>query len=316
MTAFKTMAAAAAGAAAPMADRWVGPALCWLAMATVGTSVIASKLIGNAVEPFLATALRHALALPVLAALWFILRLALPRPSLRDALVLLAQAAAGSVGYSVLLIHGTRLASAADASVVAGTLPAVAAAFSVLFLGERPRARMLAALVCATAGVVLLVLGGAPGSALAPGAAHAGGRWLGIGLVLAAVGCEALFILGQKRLARPLHPVVMSTLMCAGGMVLSAAAAMPAGRLTSSRFTPEALAAIAWYAWVPTVMGFLLWYAGANRSSASQAALATVCLPLTAFLLAVMFLGEPVRPAQWAGLGVVVAAVVLAARSR
>jgi drug/metabolite transporter (DMT)-like permease len=298
------------------ADRWAGPVLCWLAMATVGTSVIASKLIGNAVEPFLATALRHALALPVLVALWAALRVPLPRLSPREALLVLAQAAAGSVGYSVLLIHGTRLASAADASVVAGTLPAVAAAFSVLFLGERPSARMLAALLCATAGVLLLVIGGAPGSALRPAASGAVGRGLGITLVLAAVGCEALFILGQKRLAVPLHPVVMSSLMCAGGMALSAAAAVPASRFTSSRFTPEALAAIAWYAWVPTVIGFLLWYAGANRSSGSQAALATVCLPLTAFLLALGFLGEPARPAQWAGLVVVVAAVVLAARSR
>jgi drug/metabolite transporter (DMT)-like permease len=312
MTALKTMAAAAADAAAPTSHRWAGPTLCWLAMATVGTSVIASKLIGSAVEPFVATALRHALALPVLAALWLVLRLPLPRLSLRDALLLLAQAAAGSVGYSVLLIHGTRLASAADASVVAGTLPAVAAAFSVLFLGERPSARMLAALVCATAGVVLLVIGGAPQA----DTANATSRWLGIALVLAAVGCEALFILGQKRLALPLHPVVMSTLMCAGGMVLSAAAAVPAGLLTSSRFTPEALAAIAWYAWVPTVMGFLLWYAGANRSSGSQAALATAGLPLTAFVLAVLFLGEAVHSAQWAGLVVVLAAVVLAARSR
>ena len=296
-----------------MGDRWNGPALCWLAMATVGTSVVASKLIGNAVEPFLATALRHALALPVLAATWAVLRLPLPRLSLRDALVLLAQAAAGSVGYCVLLIHGTRLTSAADASVVAGTLPAVAAAFSVLFLGERLRARMVAALVCATVGIVVLGLGGAPGSAMEPGIADGPARMFGIGLVLAAVACEAFFILGQKRLALPLHPVVMSTLMCAGGMGLSAAAAVPASAFMSSHLTPDALSAIAWYAWVPTVLGFLLWYAGANRSTGSQAALATVCLPLTAFLLAVLFLGESARPAQWVGLAAVVAAVMLAA---
>jgi drug/metabolite transporter (DMT)-like permease len=315
MTAFKTPSVPAAGPT-PKVGGWTGPALCWLAMATVGTSVVASKMIGNAVEPFLATALRHALALPVLATIWVVLRLQWPRLSLRDALVLLAQAAAGSVGYSVLLIHGTRLTSAADASVVAGTLPAVAAAFSVLFLGERLRARMVAALACATAGVVMLALGGAPADALDPSLANGTARVLGIGLVLAAVGCEALFILGQKRLANPLHPVVMSTLMCAGGMSLSAVAAVPASAFMGSHFTPEALSAIAWYAWVPTVVGFLLWYAGANRSSGSQAALATVCLPLTAFLLAVLFLGEPARPAQWAGLAVVVAAVVLAARAR
>jgi drug/metabolite transporter (DMT)-like permease len=314
MKVFKTPAVASADTVS-MGVRLTGPALCWAAMATVGTSVVASKLIGNAVEPFLATALRHALALPVLAAIWVALRLPFPRLSPRDGLVLLGQAAAGSVGYSVLLIHGTRLTSAADASVLAGTLPAVAAAFSVLFLGERLRARMVAAVACATAGIVMLALGGAPGVGPEPALANGPARMLGIGLVLAAVGCEALFILGQKRLAMPLHPVVMSTLMCAGGMSLSAAAAVPASALMGSHFTTEALSAIAWYAWVPTVMGFLLWYAGANRSSGSEAALATVCLPLTAFLLAVLFLGEPVRAAQWAGLAVVVAAVVLAVRA-
>ena len=49
-------------------DLW-GPVLCGAAMATVGTSVVASKLIGMQVEPFAATALRHLLALPVLALL-------------------------------------------------------------------------------------------------------------------------------------------------------------------------------------------------------------------------------------------------------
>ena len=280
-------------------------------MVTVGTSVIASKVIGADVEPFLATALRHALALPVLIAMWAAMRLPQPVPKRRDMLLLAAQAAAGSVGYAVLLIHGTRLASAADAGVVAGTLPAMAALFSIVFLRERPTRRVLVAIACATVGVMLLAWGEPQLDATAAGPAA---KLTGILLVLAAVACEAFFILGQKRLSAPLHPVAMSTLMCAGGLVLSAVPALMLWPSHASTFTASALAGIAWYAWVPTVIGFLLWHAGANRSTGSQAALATVCLPITALLLAAAFLGESIQAWQWAGLGAVMAAVTLASR--
>jgi len=287
-----------------------GPLLCGLAMATVGTSVIASKLIGADVEPFLATAVRHALALPVLAALALAMRAPWPRFGWRDALLLLAQAAAGSVGYTVLLIHGTRLARAADAGVVAGTLPVVAALFSMVVLRERPGARMLIAVACASAGVAML--------GLAPSDAAGTATWTraqGIALVLGAVACEVLFILGQKRLAIPVHPVVMSLLMCAGGLLLSALPAIGLAGHAPSRFTWSALAAIAWYAWVPTVLGFVLWYAGAARSSGTQAAVATVWLPITAVVGSAIVLGESIRVWQWVGLLAVLLAVVTAARS-
>ena len=137
-------------------------------MATVGTSVVASKLIGTSIEPFLATTLRHLLALPVLALLCLALRPAWPRPGLRDATILLLQAAAGSVGYTVLLIAGTAWASAADAGIVAGTLPAMAALFAVVALGERPGACRLAGIALATLGVVILGVDGAVAGDVAP----------------------------------------------------------------------------------------------------------------------------------------------------
>lgn len=141
-----------------------GPVLCAAAMATVGTSVVTSKLIGTHVEPFAATALRHLLALPVLALLCWLFQPDWNRPNRRDALILLLQAASGSVGYTVLLIAGTSMASAADAGVVAGTLPAMSALFACLFLGERPRMLALMGIALATAGVMVL--------AIAHGSAH------------------------------------------------------------------------------------------------------------------------------------------------
>ncbi len=286
-------------------------------MATVGTSVIASKLIGAQLEPFAATALRHLLALPVLALLCGLFKPAWPRPSRRDALILLVQAASGSVGYTVLLIAGTAMSSAADAGVVAGTLPAMAALFAVFILGERPGPLAILGIALATAGVLLLSAGG--------GSEHTAPlprRSLGIALVTAAVACEVIFILGQRRLHAPIEPLAMATLMSAGGLLLSLPAAAVVWAMGWSAVSVgttglgAALAAIAWYAWVPTVLGFWLWYAGARRATATQAAASTAWLPIVAVVGAAVVLGETLTALQLAALALVLAGVLVGSIKR
>lgn len=274
--------------------------------------MVASKLIGVQIEPFAATALRHALALPVLMLLGWIFRPTWPRPNRRETLILLLQAASGSVGYTVLLIAGTSMASAADAGVVAGTLPAMATLFAILILGERPGPLALIGIALATVGVLLLSMDGGSGySAPSPN------RRLGIVLVAAAVACEVIFILGQRRLLTPVEPLAMATLMSAGGLLLSLPAAGLAWALGSSQEGVDsaklwaALAAVAWYAWVPTVMGFWLWYAGARCATATQAAASTAWLPLVAVTGAAAVLGESLTHAQMAALALVLMGVLV-----
>ncbi|EJE54263.1 DMT(drug/metabolite transporter) superfamily permease [Acidovorax sp. CF316] len=290
-----------------MSESWKGPLLCSLAMVLVGSTVVVSKPIAQDIEPFAATVLRHALALPVFLVLMRWSGQQLPRVGRRDALLLTVQAAAGSVGYSVLLILGVALASAADAGIVAGTLPAAAALFSALLLGERPGHRLVLSIALATAGVMAV--------AMAPDGAAQGGastRLAGIALVLAAVACEAVFILANKRLSQPIPALALSTLMSGGGLLLSVLPAWLVAQASPSSFTAAALAGVLYYAWVPTVGGFLLWYAGSARTSGVRASLATVWLPVSALLLSVVFLGESIRSWQWLGLGCVVAALLLA----
>lgn len=286
-------------------------------MATVGTSVVASKLIGASLEPFAATALRHALALPVLLLLGARFRPAWVRPCRRDALILLLQAAAGSVGYTVLLIAGTTMASAADAGVVAGTLPAMAALFAILGLGERPGRRAIAGIALATAGVLLLS-GSDTGIRDTP-MPH---RTLGILLVAGAVACEVVFILGQGRLRASIEPLTMATMMSAGGLLLSLPVAVVVEANGGARIVAggphmwQAFAAVAWYAWVPTAIGFWLWYAGARRATATQAAASTAWLPVVAVIGAAVVLGERVTSLQMAALALVLSGVLLGSMRR
>lgn len=285
---------------------------CALAMMTVGSTVVASKLIAAAMAPFLATALRHALALPFFMLLCWGLRLQLPAPwrvlvrmDGHDRRLLLMQAAAGSVGYGVLLLWGLRSSSAADASVIVGTLPAVAGLFAVVVLRERPGRTLLAALGLATLGVLAVSLGpNGFGADSMPS----------IVLLLGAVSCEAMFILLNKRLHQPLPAVTLSTLMSAAGVLLAGVAALVEHLLgRPPDWSAPALLGLLYYALVPTVGGFLLWYAGSARLTASQAALTTALMPVAALLLSALVLGEPIRLAQWAGLGCVLLSIMVGA---
>lgn len=273
-----------------------------LAMVTVGSTVVASRVIAAGLPPFTATALRLAVALPIFLALLHARGERLARPGLHDGVLLALQALAGSVGYAVLLLAGMRLASAADAGVIAGSLPAVAALFGILVLRQRPGRGLLAAIALATAGVVAINFGGGAGT-------HS---LAGNGLVLAAVACEALFLLLNKRLRAPPAPLAQSTLMCGLGLAFTV---LPALREAAWQrpLDVAALAAVLYYALVPTVLGYVLWYAGAARASAAQAALYTGLLPVSAVGLAAAVLGEPVGLRQLLGVGCVLAAIAASA---
>ncbi|MBX5165060.1 MULTISPECIES: DMT family transporter [unclassified Rhizobium] len=270
-----------------------------LAMLTVGSTVIASKLIASGLPPFTATALRFALAFPVFLVLMRASGVRLPKLSWHDRLILAIQAGAGSVGYTTLLISGLSLTSAADAGVVIGTLPVVSAAISILLLGERPKPALLVAVALATAGVLSI--------AFMPGAA--GGSLAGNVLIFCAVVCEGLFILLNKRLKTQIPPLAQSTVMAGIGFLVAVIPAVfevpPAGDMSTS-----AVVAVVYYALVPTVGGFLLWYAGAERVSGTEAALFTAVAPVSAVMLAVIILGEPVGLNHIAGITCVLAAVL------
>jgi drug/metabolite transporter (DMT)-like permease len=280
-----------------MSDKTLGYVYLVLAMVLVGSTVVASKIAVGGLPPFTATALRFALALPCFLVLLRLSGQRLPRPGVRDGAILAVQGLAGTAGYTALLMAGLRATSALDAGVILGTLPVVSAVVAVLVLGERPRPALLATV--ALAGIGLFVL--------QPAGAGAGST-AGNALVFGAVLCEALFILLNKRVRIALSPLALATLMSAIGLAASLPFALAEGGSMAAP-TPAALLAVAYYALVPTVGGFLLWYAGAARVDGTEAALFTALAPVAALLLAALLLDEPVGPRQLAGIAFVLAAV-------
>lgn len=289
-----------------MSNRQLASLALAAAMITAGSTVVASKIIGAGLPPFTATALRFGLALPVFVLLMRLTRTPWPRTDRHDAGLLCVQAVCGSVGYTAFLIAGTRHVPAAEASIVLGSLPAVAALTSALVLRERLAPRTLVAIALATCGVLAV-------------AGHAGGSlhsWRGNALLLAAVACESVFILLNKRLHVALPPLALSTAMAALGLL----GALPLALLETLGHAPHlsapALLGVAYYALVPTVAGFWLWYAGAARLPGGEAALFTAIAPVAGVLLSAWLLGERVTGTMQVGLVLVTAAVLLQARLR
>lgn len=67
---------------------------------------------------------------------------------------------------------------------------------------------------------------------------------------------------------------------------------------------------------MPTVAGFVLWYAGAERVAGSEAALFTAIAPVSAVLLAALLLDESMSARQLAGMACVLGAVLILGRTR
>lgn len=272
-----------------------------LAMILVGSTVVASKIIALGLPPFSATALRFAMALPVFLVLMRIQGTRLPALRRGEWGVLCLQAAAGSVGYTVLLIAGVARSSAADAGVIIGTLPVVATLVAIIILGERPKLRTLAAIGLAASGVLAIALRSDASSA---------SSLLGVALVFAAVLCESLFILLNKRIKTTISPLALSSLMAGLGFLFAAIASITEAPWNLP-WHRDALMAVAYYALLPTVGGFLLWYAGTALVSAAEAALFTALAPVSAVILASLLLGETVSAAQLIGISCVLLAVLL-----
>ncbi len=278
------------------------------AMMLVGSTIVVSKIIGEGMPPFMATALRFAIASPVFACLLWISGQRIPKLSGREWGLLIIQAAAGSVAYTVLLIMGLSYTSGANAGVMVGTLPVIMGLMAITVFGEQPTWRLMFAIFAAGLGVFLISMG----SDNDDGRHDSTRNLIGISLIFLAVAGEALFLLLNKKITTPIPALTLSTLMCSFGFLLAIG---PAGMEFASgaygHISREAFFGVVYYALVPTIIGFLLWYGGSARSSPGKAALATAFMPVSALVFVSVFLLEPVTLQQAAGCFFVVIAILV-----
>jgi len=219
----------------------------------------------------------------------------------------------GNFLFSICMLFGVSLTSAVSAGVIMASIPAVVALGSWMFLRERITARVGLAIACAALGIGLLAL--APTQAAAHGvkAPSTGLPWLGNLLVFCAVVCEASYAVIGKSLTGQLGPKRISSLINLWGFALST----PLGVWFAWSFDFGAVSSGLWallvvYALAASIWTVWLWMTGLKGVPASQAGVFTVMLPVSAALVGVLILDEPLSGAQLLAFAPALLGVVLA----
>jgi drug/metabolite transporter (DMT)-like permease len=285
-------------------------ALAYLAlaasMATVGTYVGFSKALVIVFPVFLLAGMRFAIGALAMAP-W------LRRPAGEAALdarsrrLLFLESLFGNFLFSICMLYGIRQSSALAAGVIMAALPAVVALLSWLLLGERVGARIAAGIACAIAGIALVALARDAEGELASGSL------VGSALLLAAVTCEALYVVIGKALSASVGPKRISALINLWGLLLVAPFALWQLRDFSPSFIPgSSWVLLVVYSIAASVVTVWLWMTGMKHVPAASAGIFTVFLPVSAAAVGVLFYGEQFTTSQLAAFALALGGVVLA----
>jgi len=278
---------------APAAPWWAYASLA-ASMALVGSYVGLSKLLVAVFPVLLLAWLRFGMAAIAMLP-WLRRRPDEPRLARRDHWLLFWQSFFGNFLFSICMLYGVALTSAVAAGVTLAAIPAAVALLSWRFLGERIGPRVGVAMACAVLGMALLALArGGPDAGASPGASTHGSAQMGHALLLAAVLCEAAYVVIGKRLAGHVAPRRISALINLWGLAL----VTPFGLWQALRFDFSAVPLDAWalllfYALAASVVTVWLWMAGLRHVPSSKAGVFTVLLPVSAALVGALVLAEP-----------------------
>ena len=269
-------------------------------MSVVGSYVALSKPLVAVMPVFILAFLRFSIAGLVMLP-WLPREAGAPALNAPAKRWLFLQSLLGNFLFSVCMLYGVMFSNALTAGIVMAGIPAAVAVLSWAALGDRMGARMAVSIALSCASVLLLQL--------AKSAAPVGEFYaLGVVLLIAAVLCEASYVVLAKKLSGFLSPRRGSALLNAWGWALTLPFA--AWQWWSTGFSIASISAAHWallgyYAVAASVLSTWLWFTGLRHVPASQAGVYTVALPITAALLGVGVLGEAFS--SWHALALVLA---------
>lgn len=223
------------------------------------------------------------------------------RAAFRAAPVAVITAGVGLACYQALYFVAVRLGGVSIATVVSlGIAPILLSAYETFRSRQRPSSATLAASAAAIAGLVLIA-----GATVEPGA----GTAAGLGL-LAAVGSGIVYAAStaiSRHTTQGMEPLTLTTLSCLVGAV----SLLPLAAAEGLAFTPQPgpVALLIYAGAITTALAYALFYTGLRRISGSVAVVVTLLEPLTAALLAVLLIDEPLGLATVVGGALLLGAV-------
>jgi DME family drug/metabolite transporter len=277
-----------------------------------GGALVAQFLIDGGIAPQSLSLARFALGLPLL---WWLYWRAPARPDARwaglagrERFQIVATGAAMALNVSCWFAGIVHLGAALPTVISICSAPVIVALVSVLRGYERFGLRLLAGLLLALVGVLLLVMPAAGWGPLAPG--HA----VGLAWSFGSAFCYALVVLGNARMPAQVPAVTASAWGMAVAALCMLAVAWPGG-ITWPAGTAQWLG-VGYTGVVTTSVAYLAFAWGARRLSPTAAVVGTLIEPLVAALLAALLLAQPMTPRQWAGALLLAGAMLLLVRRR
>jgi DME family drug/metabolite transporter len=203
-------------------------------------------------------------------------------------------AALFTAGYQICFFAAVKLTGVAVGTIVGiGSAPIAGGLLGFLFRGERPRRRWWCATLLAISGCGLLSLGG---EALAVDP-------LGILLAIAAGTSYAIYTLVIKGLLEKHSPnAVMALVTCAGALLL---APLLIGRDVAWLAQPRAILVALHLGLLTMALSYWLFARGLQRVEVGAATTLSLAEPMTAGLLGILLLGEPLTAQALTGIALI-----------
>jgi drug/metabolite transporter (DMT)-like permease len=213
----------------------------------------------------------------------------------------------GNTIYQVGFTYGLKLTTAANASLLISTTPALVAGFGMLLGIERIRRSGAFGIGMAISGVVLI---------LSSQGLHLGGDALLGDLLL--LGCAiswTIYTLGVRTLVGGLSPLAITTWTMVAGVPGLLLAGLPdLLRLDWAAVSVGAWAGLAYSMLLGIVVGYVLWNQSVRVVGSNRTAIYGCAIPLVATLVAWPTLGEVPTWLQGAGALLIITGVLLTRR--
>jgi drug/metabolite transporter (DMT)-like permease len=230
-------------------------------------------------------------------------------PSRRQFLLLFGIGLAGNTLYQLFFMNGVRFTSAANASLITSTSPAIVAVFAAALRIEQLQRRTVAGIALAIAGVAVVLLAGGH---LAIG----GDNLTGDLLILGSAAAWSVYTLGVRAFGNQLSPLAITTWTMLAGTPGIVAFALP-DLLTTDwpAVSPAAWSGVVASALLALVLCYIIWNRSVRAVGSARTAIYSSAIPLVAALVAWPALGEVPNWGQALGGLLIVAGVLLSRRA-
>ncbi|ARK30831.1 DMT family transporter [Halalkalibacter krulwichiae] len=284
--------------------RWLIYALLIFATSTWGSGFIAGKVAIESFEPATIAFLRFLGAALFLFPIMWLVEKNIPKITRKDWLLFALLGLTGIAIYNICFFLASKYAPVIKSSLFIGTNPMLIMLLSGLFLKEVITKRNVAGLFLAFLGVIIVITEGKMSVILLFEF-----EWIDLILLFAVITWAVYSVLGRIVL-RKFSSIVSTTYAVAFGTIFLLPFSLfekPWTHMATS--TPASWFAIAYMSLFVTVIGFILYYYGIQQIGASKAAIFINVMPVSAVMMAAIFLGEELTVTTVIGATLVVTGV-------